>query len=233
MELIAAQAKITELSRELSEARRRSPSSESTVTSSSFWPSSVADTAGVEDLIRELRQCQEERAIALEEASAASCEAAAAQAKFNAEQLQHDILRSELKELAAWRYPASQLPQPDKGSVERDDDPIEVEKLEKPRQLLVEESVELDTAHQLYQSELQEARELFQSELREAQESLRTMQHELAEAQAQLSAKQALAEASETDSAQCLTLRAELRAAQEEARQANTRAAAASKAWGR
>eukprot|EP00435_Cladocopium_sp_Y103_P059443 s859_g21.t1 len=72
--------------RELSEAqRRRSPSSESTI-SSSFLPTAAADASGVEELIRELRQCQEERTAALKEASSALSEAHVAEEKFREHQ---------------------------------------------------------------------------------------------------------------------------------------------------
>ena len=218
MELLAAQARITELSRELSEARRRSPSSESTVTSSSFWPTG-ADPPGVEDLIRELRQCQEERATALEEASSACSEAQLAQEQFHAEKLQHEVLREELSELAAWRYPASQLTSP----VEMQEDPATSHEVTLLKAQIAEEAAEFAKVQNLYKSELQEALSSLakvQVELKEAQRA--------AEASSQVEVRKA-----DGSCAEILALRAELCSAQEEARKANARAAAASKAWGR
>mmetsp|Transcript_62714 Transcript_62714/g.99325 ORF Transcript_62714/g.99325 Transcript_62714/m.99325 type:complete len:208 (-) Transcript_62714:24-647(-) len=192
MELLAAQLKITELSRELSEAqRRRSPSSESTI-SSSFLPTAAADVSGVEDLIRELRQCQEERTAALEEASSALSEAHVAEEKFRAEQLQHDVLREEIAELAVWRYPACQFQ---------------------------EEHTAEEVAAVAQVSSLR-------TELEEVRSSLSQTQAELEVLRSQSSKV--------SDScANCVAIRAELREVQEEARKANCRAAAASKAWGR
>mmetsp|Transcript_56957 Transcript_56957/g.117801 ORF Transcript_56957/g.117801 Transcript_56957/m.117801 type:complete len:224 (-) Transcript_56957:100-771(-) len=208
MELIAAQAKILELSKELSEAHRRSPSSEST---SSSLGKCAADQ-GVEDLIRDLRHSQEELRTAVEAAEASTGEAEKAKSEVNALSAEHTVLLAELSE--ARKAEESQR--------------SEMKQLQEAQQSIASQLA-------LARQEIAEVQKHREAEGAEARSAISKLQQELAQALAASSSDDASEAVRQRDAlaSECEVLREEARLAKEEASQANARAAAASRAWGR